>query len=183
MVAMKNDQISLPVKEFLTIRECPPVWQRFDLYLFQEATGVENHSGSEPALVFYVGQSENAFHRVWRHLEGGFKGRSLIGKLVRVNWPASMNFVVELLDSGCFDSAYRAEPDRANHRNAVERQLIETLHPCLNTTWNERPAPLPAHYKPPTASVRYPRHLGRMMREARVATERDSLNRAGNVEW
>jgi hypothetical protein len=174
---MKNDQIALPIKQLLTIQDCPPGWHRFDLYLFQEA------ADSETATVFYVGQSENAFLRVWRHLEDGFKGRSLVGKLVRVNWPASMNFVVELIDSGCFDSAYRADPDQANHRTAVERRLIETLHPCLNTTWNERPAPLPARYKPPTASVRYPRHMGRMMREARVATERDSLKRSGNTEW
>ena len=174
---MKNDQISLPVKQLLTIQDCPDEWQRFDLYTFGDVPE------REPNATFYVGRSESAFRRVWQHLEGGFKGRSLVGKFVRVNWPTAMNFVVELLDSGCFDSAYRANPDRATHRTAVERHLIETLHPCFNTTWNEQPSPLPAHYRPPTASVRYPHHLGRMMREARVATERDHLNQSSNMQW
>ena len=174
---MKNDQISLPVKQLLTILDCPPEWHALDLYLIRDVPE------RAPYATFYVGQSENAFRRVWQHLESGFKGRSLVGKFVRVNWPTSMNFVVELLDSGCINSAYRADPDRANHRDAVERHLIETLQPCFNTTWNVQPSTLPARYKPPTASVRYPRHLGRMMREARVATERDHLNRSSNMEW
>ena len=148
------------------IQACPPEWQRLDLYLFRDALAPKSD------IVFYIGQSACAFRRVWRHIEDGFKGRSLVGKFVRVNWPRSMNFTVELLDSGCFESAYRGSDDRASHRTAVERRLIETYRPCFNTTWNEKPTPLPQGYKSPAAATRFPRHMGHMVREARVACER-----------
>ena len=177
MVAMKTDQVSFPVKAFLTIEQCPPEWEHFDLYRFSEP------SADASGAIFYVGQSENAFRRVWRHLEDGFKGRSLVGKFIRVNWPRSMNFVVELLDSCAFDSAYRQKDDPASHRTAVERRLIKIARPCFNGTWNARPTPVPPGYRPPDADVPYPRHMGRMLREAKVAMERAARDQANETEW
>jgi hypothetical protein len=177
MVAMKTDRISLPVKEFLIIEQCPSELERFDLYRFYEP------STDESGAIFYVGQSENAFRRVRRHVEHGFKGRSLVGKSIRVNWPRSMNLVLELLDSRAFDSAYKEKDDPASHRTAVERHLIETLHPCFNSTWNPQPTPVPPGYRPPDADVPYPRHMGRMLREAKVATERALRDQASDTEW
>lgn len=145
--------LALPIKHFLTCEICPPEWLPYDLYLFRDET-----------VVFYVGQSESAFARIWRHLHDGFKGRSLVGKFIRVNWPRSMNFMIELYST--------QEPTFANlhhDRTAAETSLIEQLHPCFNDTYNSTPTPLPASYQPPTATVRYPRHIGRMQREAEVA--------------
>lgn len=143
----------LPVKHFLTCESCPPEWLSYDLYLFRDET-----------VVFYVGQSELAFARVWRHLHDGFKGRSLVGKFIRVNWPRSMNFIIEL-----YATSEAIFADLHHDRSAAEAHLIEQHHPCFNDTLNSTPMPLPALYKPPTATVRYPRHIGRMMREAEVA--------------
>ncbi|MBX3014933.1 MAG: hypothetical protein KF832_25655 [Caldilineaceae bacterium] len=145
--------LALPVKHFLTCETCPPEWLAYDLYLFRDES-----------VTFYVGQSELAFARVWCHLHDGFKGRSLVGKFIRVNWPRSMNFVIELYASH--------EPifaPQQHERLAVEAHLIAYHHPCLNNTLNPTPTPLPARYKPPTATVQYPRHLGRMLREAEAA--------------
>lgn len=143
----------LPVKHFLTCEICPPAWLPYDLYLFRDET-----------VVFYVGQSELAFARVWRHLHDGFKGRSLVGKFIRVNWPRSMNFMLEL-----YAAQEPAFADLHQDRIAAETRLIEQFHPCFNATLNSTPTPLPAIYKPPTATVRYPRNIGRMMRESEVA--------------
>ena len=145
--------LALPVKHFLTCETCPPEWLSYDLYLFRDET-----------VVFYVGQSELAFARVWRHLHDGFKGRSLVGKFIRVNWPHSMNFMLEL-----YTAQEPAFADLHHDRTAAETRLIEQLHPCFNATLNSTPTPLPAIYKPPTATVRYPRNIGRMMRESAVA--------------
>lgn len=153
------DGVRLTVKRFLTLHTCPAQWVHHDLYLL-------HHGG----VVFYVGQSECAYARLWTHLQDGFKGRSLVGKFVRNNWPRSMNFTVELLRSQ--DPAFAALDHR---RDAVERLLIQRLHPCFNDVHNGQPTPLPAHYRPPQASVAYPRHLGKMMREAEQA-----LRRTGN---
>lgn len=154
--------LALPVKHFLTCTECPPAWLSYDLYLFRDET-----------VVFYVGQSELAFARIWRHLHDGFKGRSLVGKFIRVNWPRSMNFVIELhaTQETAFADLHhdRTVIDLRYARNVAETRLIEQYHPCLNDTHNPTPTPLPALYKPPTAVVRYPRGLKRMMREAEAA--------------
>lgn len=145
--------VALPVKHFLTCETSPPDWLPYDLYLFRDE-----------AVVFYVGQSASAFARVWRHLHDGFKGRSLVGKFIRVNWPRSMNFIIEL-----YAASEAVFVDLHHDRSAAEARLIEQFHPCFNNTFNSTPTPLPALYKPPTATVRYPRHLRRMILEAEVA--------------
>ena len=99
-----------------------------------------------------------------------------------------MNFVVELLDSHSFDphsvdTAYRESDDPASRRTAVERRLIETQRPCFNITWNPQPMAVPPTYRLPTVDVPYPRHMGRMMREARVAVEKGARDRARDMEW
>lgn len=148
--------LTVTIKEFLTHQTCPPAWLAYDLYLFR--------IDAVDPMVFYVGQSELAFARIWRHLHDGFKGRSLIGKFIRVNWPRSMNFVIGLYaaQDPCF-------ADLGHDRIAAETRLIQQHHPCFNDTHNLTPTPLPAFYKPPTAIVRYPRSLSRMMREAEAA--------------
>lgn len=160
--------IMLTIKKFLTITTCPPAWLGHDLYVVREMV--------TPAAgcVFYVGQSDLAFARLWRHFHDGFKGRSLLGKFVRANWPRSMNFGVDLYCS--LDAAFAPW----NHdRSAIEAHLIALWRPCLNEQLNATPTPLPAGYAPATKTVRFPRHIGRMMREAEVAWQQ-----AQNVtEW
>ena len=95
-------------------------------------------------VVFYVGQSESAFNRVWQHFLDGFKGRSTIGRFILCNWPTSMNFTLELLSS-------RSEPFAWVDRDAAERRLIEQHTPCFNIALNQQPQPLPAKYAPTTA--------------------------------
>ncbi len=81
--------VTTSVKEFLlTEQRCPPEWRPFDLYLVRD-----------DAVVFYVGQSYVAFDRVWRHILDGYKGRSVVGRFIHCNWPASMRFTIELLSS------------------------------------------------------------------------------------
>ena len=82
------NKIVLPLKMFLTLTHCPPGWAHYDLYLIRDDD-----------VVFYVGQSHNAFDRVWDHLRDGFKGRSTVGRFVLCNWPHALHFTVELLDS------------------------------------------------------------------------------------
>jgi hypothetical protein len=81
-------EVSLPIKAFLQIEHCPPEWRRLNLYLIRDEE-----------IVFYVGQSFVAFHRVWEHFYGGFKGRSLVGRFIVCNWPVSMRFTIELMSS------------------------------------------------------------------------------------
>ena len=148
--------LSVTIKEFLTQQTCPPTWLSYDLYVFRDE--------QVDPVVFYVGQSASAFARVWRHLHDGFKGRSLIGKFIRVNWPRSMNFVLDL-----YAAQEAGFADLRHDRTAAEIRLIQQHHPCFNDTHNPTPTPLPALYRPPTAIVRYPRSLSRMMREAEAA--------------
>ena len=63
----------------LTMTHCPPEWRWHDLYLFRD------HD-----IVFYVGQSYNAFERIWEHLRGGSKGHSKVGRFILCNWTRSM---------------------------------------------------------------------------------------------
>ena len=71
---------AVSLKEFLlTEQRCPPEWRPFDLYLFRD-----------DEVVFYVGQSYVAFDRVWRHILDGYKGRSVVGRFIHCNWPASL---------------------------------------------------------------------------------------------
>lgn len=146
--------MALPLKRFLPVGECPAAWKGLDLYLFRDAT-----------TVFYVGQSELAFARVWEHLLGGFHGHSIMGRFIWVNWPASMHFTVELLSSQsqAFSSA-------GNDRNAAERTLIQLFRPCFNASLNSQPTAVPASYRPANAKLPlYVRSLTRLIHEAERA--------------
>ena len=61
----------IPLKRFIIVEQCPEDWKCFDLYLFRD----EN-------VVFYIGQSQLAFSRVWEHLLGGFHDHSMVGRFV-----------------------------------------------------------------------------------------------------
>ena len=71
--------VIISVKEFLQVADCPPAWHGLDLYVIRDAE-----------VVFYVGQSDLAFERVWRHLRDGYKGRSTVGRFILCNWRTSM---------------------------------------------------------------------------------------------
>jgi hypothetical protein len=135
---MTIPQVSLPLKRFLLVEQCPAAWKPLDLYLFRDEE-----------VVFYVGQSHFAFARVWEHLLGGFKGHSIVGRFVWSNWPVSMKFNIELLSSQSeqFNSL-------GNDLNAAERALIEQYAPCFNLSLNRQPTPLPSAYLPPNARLR-----------------------------
>jgi hypothetical protein len=152
------DHVRTTVKEFLlTEQRCPPDWRPFDLYLFRD-----------DAVVFYVGQSYVAFDRVWRHILDGYKGRSVVGRFILCNWPASMRFTIELLSSR---APQFAELD--HDLNAAERRLIESHAPCFNVTLNSQPTPLPARYAPPGQRITSPRSLTRLINEASMAVRAD----------
>ena len=153
-----GDRIAMPLKEFLlTEQRCPPDWRHYDLYLCRD-----------DAVVFYVGQSYVAFDRVWQHILDGFKGRSMLGRFILCNWPASMRFTIEL-----HDSRSAAYTEVGHDLNAAERVLIERLAPCFNELLNRRPTPLPARYAPPGPTIRCSRSLGKLIGEARHAVQAD----------
>jgi hypothetical protein len=142
--------IILPVKEFITVKACPPAWRIFDLYLIRDEE-----------VVFYIGKSDLAFFRIWQHILDGYKGRSTIGRFILCNWRASMNFTIELM---C--SRSRQFTDLENDLSAIERSLIPKLSPCFNVVSNPKPTPLPAKYLPTTSPIQHARHLGKVIREA-----------------
>lgn len=148
---MKSIPVSL--KRFLLIETCPAKWSHFDLYLFRDEE-----------VVFYVGQSQLAFGRVWEHLLGGFHGHSIVGRFIWCNWPRSMRFTVELMSSRSpqFDGV-------GNDLNASERLLIERWSPCFNVSLNNKPTPLPASYLPSNAPFRRRRGLKALIHEAERA--------------
>ena len=151
-----TDRVLVSVKEFLvTEQRCPPGWRPFDLYLFRD-----EH------VVFYVGQSYVAFDRVWRHILDGFKGRSMVGRFILCNWPASMKFVIELLSS-------RSSPFDPvdNNLNLAEQLLIEQFSPCFNVALNSQPTPLPARYAPPGSTITCSRSLGKLIRQADIVLQ------------
>ncbi len=149
---MINPQhITLTLKEFLVIERCPPEWNALDVYLFRDGD-----------LVFYIGQSYLAFDRVWRHIRDGYKARSTVGRFLLTNWPASMNFTIELLSSQDIRFA-----NLNNELNAVERVLIEQAAPCFNNVLNKRPTPLPETYAPPQAEIYRRLNLKTLIRESR----------------
>lgn len=147
---MNNQKIVISLKRFLLIEQCPADWKELDLYLFRD-----------DAVAFYIGQSQSAFSRVWEHLLGGFKGHSIVGRFIWVNWPRSMNFTVELLNSqdGQFSSV-------GNDLNAAERQLIQQWSPCFNVSLNVQPTPIPPPYLPPNSQFRRRASLKKSIREA-----------------
>jgi hypothetical protein len=136
---MNIQNVALPLKRFiLTNHEhCLQEWKHLDLYLFRDEQ-----------VVFYVGQSQLAFARVWDHLLGGFHGHSMIGRFMWANWPASMKFTVELMSSQ--SEAFAAV---GNTLNAAERQLIERWSPCFNVSLNRQPTALPLNYRPANARL------------------------------
>jgi hypothetical protein len=149
-VEADHQDVVISVRSFLTIEQCPSEWRRYDLYLFRD-----------DQVVFYVGQSYNAFERVWEHLHGGFKGRSVVGRFVLCNWPHSMKFIIELMNS----KSPRFDPV-GNGPDAIEQYLIERLSPCFNEAMNSHPKPLPSRYSPPNATGRYPKSIQRMIQDA-----------------
>lgn len=148
---------AIPLKRFLLTNHCPEQWMGMDLYLFRDE-----------AVVFYVGQSQLAFSRVWDHLLGGFHGHSIIGRFLWCNWPASMKITIELLSSqsGQFG-------DVGNELSASERMLIQRSSPCFNVSQNNQPTPLPESYLPPNAPFRRRRSLTMLIREAERAVKAD----------
>jgi hypothetical protein len=124
----------------------------------------------DEAVVFYVGQSQLAFSRVWEHLKGGFHGHSIIGRFVWCNWPASMKFTIELLSSrsGQFDVV-------GNDLSASEGLLIQRWSPCFNISQNNQPTPVPNTYLPPNAPFRRRRSLNMLIREAERAVKAEDM--------
>jgi hypothetical protein len=145
----------------LLLEGCPSEWKDLDLYLLRDET-----------VVFYVGQSQLAFARVWEHLLGGFKGHSIPGRFVWCNWPASMNFTIELLSSRSdwFGSI-------GNDLNAAERWLIQRWLPCFNVSQNSQPTPLPPAYLPPNAKFPVRRSLNKLVHEAERAVKAEDRRR------
>src|SRR5690242_18712762 len=118
MMSMPQDQHHcVSVKEFMLIEHCPVSWRAFDLYIFRDSN-----------IVFYVGQSHLAFDRVWQHISGGFKARSVVGRFILCNWPTSMKFNIELLSSRSSRFA-----SVGNNIDAAETALIAELSPCFNS--------------------------------------------------
>lgn len=154
--------MELALKRFILVEreQCPEVWKDFDLYLFRDEEDV-----------FYVGQSHLAFARVWEHLLGGFKGHSIVGRFVWVNWPKSMSFTIELLSSQSeqFDEV-------KNDLNASERMLIQRYAPCFNVSQNTVPTPLPESYLPPNAPFRRRRSLNALIHEAERSVKTEDTN-------
>jgi hypothetical protein len=162
MNASSPDEVHIPLKRYLAFTDfCPPRWKHYDLYLF-----------CDDQVVFYVGQSYCAFERVWDHIRGGPKGHSMMGRFILCNWPQSARWTVVLLSSG----SPRFSP--VDHDlDTAERMLIEELTPCFNVSLNHTPAPLPAGYLAPNATIKYLRNFKKMLREAgyvRRSSESDS---------
>lgn len=155
--SLDSMQIALPLKRFLLIEQCPSDWKDMDLYLFRDQ-----------AVVFYIGQSQLAFSRVWDHLKSGFHGHSIIGRFIWCNWPASMKFTIELLSSRSeqFDAV-------GNDLNASERLLIQRWAPCFNVSQNTQPTSAPGCYLPPNAPFRRKRGLTMLIHEAERAVKAD----------
>jgi hypothetical protein len=147
------DRIILALKRFLIVAECPSDWRTFDLYLFRSDD-----------IVFYVGQSHCAFDRVWQHITDGYKARSIVGRFILCNWPASLNFTIELWSSQA-DRFTTLDHDL----NAAEQSLIELYAPCFNDTYNLRPTPLTDRYAPPNAPIRCSRSPHKLIHEAERA--------------
>lgn len=158
---MTHQHVTISLKRFLLVEECPAEWQGLDLYLFRDQD-----------VVFYVGQSALAFARVWEHLLGGFKGHSMVGRFVWCNWPRSMSFTVELLSS-------RSEQFRGlgNELGPSERWLIQQWSPCFNISQNRQPTPVPDSYLPPNAPFRRRRSLMTLLHEAERAVKAEDAKR------
>lgn len=152
---MNSQRVATSLKRFLLIGQCPAAWKNLDLYLFRD-----------DAVVFYVGQSELAFARVWEHLLSGFHGHSIVGRFIWANWPVSMKFTIELM------SSQHEEFGGVEHNlNAAERQLIQCWSPCFNVSQNSQPTPIPSLYLPPNARLRCSRSLNKLIHQAERAVQ------------
>lgn len=147
-----EQHVTLSLKEFLVIEKCPPEWLGLNLYLFRD-----------DQTAFYIGQSERAYERAWQHIHDAYKGRSVIGRFILCNWPASMHFTLEF-----YHAAHPCFTEVEYNLNAAEKQLIEQWQPCFNVIANPTPSPLPGCYLPPDAHPRHLRRLGTMRNEARA---------------
>jgi hypothetical protein len=144
---------SISVQRLMLINECPLEWRFYDLYLFRDSE-----------VVFYVGQSRLAFVRVWEHIIQGYKGRSIVGRFILANWPASMKFNIELISSR--SSQFTSV---CNDVNTAEQYLIAALTPCFNEVLNSQPSPVPGRYRPYNAPLRCSRSPKHLIREAGYA--------------
>ena len=142
--------ITVPVKQFILLEECPAAWKALDLYIIRDESSV-----------FYVGQSHQAFSRVWDHIKNGYKARSEVGLFILCNWPKSMNFQIDLLSSRAqeFDEV-------ENNLLRAEELLIKRYRPCFNISQNSEPCAIPETYFPPSSAIRSPRSLTRMRYQA-----------------
>ncbi|MCB9112318.1 MAG: hypothetical protein H6634_13825 [Anaerolineales bacterium] len=158
---MTEQNVSISLKRFLLIEQCPAAWKNLDLYLFRD----EN-------VAFYIGQSHIAFARVWEHLLSGFKGHSIVGRFIWCNWPKSMNFTIELVSS-------QSEQFKSveNDLNASERLLIQHWKPCFNVSLNSEPTAVPDFYLPPNAPFRRRRGLNALLHEAKRAVAAEDNER------
>jgi hypothetical protein len=152
---MNAEKVAISLKRFLLIEGCPVAWKDFDLYLLRDQQ-----------VVFYVGQSHQAFGRVWEHLLGGFKGHSIPGRFVWCNWPASMKFVIELMSSRAAEFE-----NIGNDLTAAERQLIQRWSPCFNVSQNSQPTPVPNTYLPFNARLRRRQSLSTLIHQAEHAVQ------------
>lgn len=98
--------------------------------------------------VFYVGQTTDAIEtRLQRH------ALSSLGQFITANAPESDGWQVELVDHRDCAPAVRAGlwptlPDGARlDPDIAEIALIRVLRPCLNSTYNTNPRPLPERYQ------------------------------------
>lgn len=157
LAAVNSSGIVLPLKRFMLIEHCPADWRALDLYVFRDED-----------VAFYVGQSYLAFDRVWDHLRNGFKGRSVIGRFIWGNWPASLRFTIELLSSQSERFAIVG-----NDLDQAERYLIQHLSPCFNAALNSQPTPCPERYAPLNAPLRCGRSLNKLIHEAERAVKAD----------
>ena len=157
---MPIENTALHLKRFLLVHECPESWKDFDLYHFRDEE-----------VSFYVGQSHLAFARIWDHLLSGFKGHSIIGRFIWVNWPKSMSFTIQMMSSKSaqFDEV-------GNDLNASERMLIQRWSPCFNVSLNDQPGQLPDSYLPPNAPFRRRRNLKALIHEAERAVKAEDTN-------
>jgi hypothetical protein len=149
--------VRVRLKQFILLDECPPEWKAYDLYCIRDAE-----------TVFYVGRSHLAFNRVWGHIRNGWKARSLVGRFLFCNWPASMNFEIHFLST----KSPEFEPIR-NDPALAEEMLIQRLAPCLNDALNAEPVDLPEKYLPPNAEIRCSRSLTKLRFQAALAIKNE----------
>jgi len=152
-----HNNFSIKLKQFILLDECPPDWKGYDLYCIRDGE-----------TVFYVGRSYQAFGRVWEHIRNGWKVRSVVGRFLFTNWPASMNYEIELSSSRSPEfSAIRNDPALA------EEMMIKRYKPCLNDSLNAEPLDLPVKYMPPNAIIRCSRSLTKLRFQAALAIKNE----------